>query len=363
MDWKHELKNNLTKAEDLDNFSNLSSDQQKKLKKLLLKYPMSVTRYYFSLIDQKNNNDPIKKMCIPSKSETIPDGSYDTSGEANNTILTGLQHKYDETAMILSTNQCAMYCRHCFRKRLVGVPEQETIEDLTPIENYVKKHKEISNVLISGGDSFLNNNKTIKKILDVFSGIEHLEFIRFGTRTPVVFPERITKDEELTQILKDYNLKKQIYVVTQFNHPAEITTESQKAVKALISCGIPVRNQTVLLKGINDSSKTLGTLLKKLTSIGVLPYYIFQCRPVKGVKNQFQVPLKRGLEIVEKAKSMQNGQGKGFKFCMSHVNGKIEILGIYEDDNMIFKYHQAKDKKENGKIFSQKIDDEQCWLK
>ena len=257
-----------------------------------------------------------------------------------------------------------MYCRHCFRKRLVGLTEDEICSKIGEITSYILKHPEINNVLISGGDAFMNSNETISRYLSALCSIPHLDFIRFGTRTPVVLPQRITSDSELTDLLRIYSQKKKIYVVTQFNHPKEITYESTAAVEALLTNGIPVRNQTVLLKGVNDDSSVLGQLLRQLTSIGVLPYYVFQCRPVTGVMNHFQVPLRRGYRIVQDASQMQNGQGKSFRFMMSHVSGKIEILGPLDGDheNMLFKYHQAKDPADAGRIFARKIAEDQCWL-
>lgn len=279
-------------------------------------------------------------------------------------LLTFQQHKYNETVLLLSTNQCAMYCRHCFRKRLVGLTEDEICSKIGEITSYILKHPEINNVLISGGDAFMNSNETISRYLSALCSIPHLDFIRFGTRTPVVLPQRITSDSELTDLLRIYSQKKKIYVVTQFNHPKEITYESTAAVEALLTNGIPVRNQTVLLKGVNDDSSVLGQLLRQLTSIGVLPYYVFQCRPVTGVMNHFQVPLRRGYRIVQDASQMQNGQGKSFRFMMSHVSGKIEILGPLDGDheNMLFKYHQAKDPADAGRLFVQEIAEDQCWL-
>ena len=141
---------------------------------------------------------------------------------------------------------------------------------------YIKEHEEISNILISGGDSFLNSNKKIKKFLEALCDIPHIDIIRFGTRIPVVYPERITRDNELKEILSKYSENKQIYVVTQFNHPREVTNEASDAIKYLKEAGVIIKNQTVLLKGVNDDSQVLGDLLKKITSIGVIPYYIFQ---------------------------------------------------------------------------------------
>ena len=363
MKWNEELKYNITRAEELTSLLGLSEEQCIRMNGILERFPMTVTRYYLSLIDKENpGEDPICKMCIPSISETDLSGAFDTSGEADNTVLPGMQHKYRQTALILSTHRCAMYCRHCFRKRLVGISDDETADNIEEMAAYVAKHREISNILISGGDSFLNTNETIERYLQLFSGIEHLDLIRFGTRTPVVLPSRIYEDPELLALLKQYTDKKQIYVITQFNHPKELTAEARRAVRELMAAGVVVRNQTVLLKGINDNSETMGSLLKMLTACGIIPYYIFQCRPVSGVKGQFQVPLKDGYRIIEGARHMQNGQGKSVRYCMSHVSGKIEILGVLPDGQMLFKYHQAKNGADLGRIFTAPAEEGQAWL-
>lgn len=363
MDWRSELRNNVTQAQELKDFLNLTDSQEKHLGEILKQFPMSIPQYYLSLINWNDyKNDPVYKMCIPSIEETDLSGAFDTSGEGDNTVLVGLQHKYHETALILSTHECAMYCRHCFRKRLVGLSSEETTDNIGTMADYVRSHKEITNVLISGGDAFLNSNRTLEHYLNLFTQIPHLDLIRFGTRTPVVFPMRIYDDSELLHMLQSYNNQKQIYVVTQFNHPNELTPESKKAIKALTNIGIIVKNQTVLLKGINDRPETLGSLLKELTAFGVVPYYIFQCRPVTGVKQQFQVPLLKGYEIVEKAKRMQNGQGKCIRYIMSHKTGKIEILGSVKENELLMKYHQAKYDEDQGRIFTLPVTADQTWL-
>ena len=227
---------------------------------------------------------------------------------------------------------------------------------------YVRQHPLINNILISGGDSFLNSNEIIRRYLDVFTEIPSLQFIRFGTRTPVSFPQRITEDEgELLSILREYSRKKQIIIVTQFNHPREITPESRKAVDELRAAGCTIRNQTVLLKGVNDEPAVLALLMNKLVSIGVAPYYVFQCRPVEGVQNQFQVPILRGSRIVDLAKAGMSGPAKAFRYAMSHPTGKIEILGQY-GDRMLFKYHQAKYDKDQARIFTRAVSDTECWF-
>lgn len=343
------LEKNINRLNDLFVLLDLSPSEQKNIMEIAEKFPISIPAYYLSLINKEDKNDPIRKMAIPSEFEKDLEGTFDTSGEGDNTVITGMQHKYNETVMILSTNQCAMYCRHCFRKRLVGLSDEEIAKHFEEMAQYIKEHKEISNVLISGGDSLVNSNTKIEYLLKLFTSIDNLDFIRFGTRIPVVMPQRISEDLQLLEILKKYSKKKQIYIVTQFNHPNEVTEESKKAIKMLQKIGIVVKNQTVLLKGVNDDSHVLGSLLKKLTSIGVVPYYIFQCRPVKGVKGQFQVPFERGYEIIEGAKAMQNGQGKCFKYCFSCESGKIEVVGKLGDE-MIFKFHEAKYEKDYGRM-------------
>jgi len=362
MNWLEELNNNITSASELKQILHLTDEETSKLDKILDLFPMSLGNYYLSLINMEDETDPIRKMCIPSVTETEISGSFDTSGEALSTIITGLQHKYKQTALILSTNICAMYCRHCFRKRLVGTSDDEIAVHFDEIMDYINKHKEISNVLISGGDGFLNKNEVIEKYLSRLSQMEHLDFIRFGTRTPVVLPSRIYGDQELLDILERYNSKKTIYVITQFNHPNEITADAIKAVNALEKIGITVKNQAVLLKGVNDNAQIMATLLRKLTAVGIDPYYIFQCRPVTGVKNQFQVPFLQGYKIIEEAKAMVNGVGKSFRYVMSHESGKMEFLGTTAPNKMLFKYQEAKDPKNYGKLFEYEVSNSQCWL-
>jgi len=322
---------------------------------------MQVTPYYISLIDWSNPDDPIRKMAIPSLSELDLQGSYDTSGEAESAKLQGLQHKYSETALILATNRCATYCRHCFRKRLVGKRKtKEIIADFKDAVCYIEHHPEINNVLISGGDPFMLPNEVIKTFLSALSKICNLTFIRFGSRAPVTFPSRL-QDNELLDILEEYSSpERRLYVATQFNHPKEITKQSIQAVDNLIKSGIIINNQTVLLKGVNDNSETLAELQNKLVCKGVNPYYVFQCRPVKRIKKQFQVPLCDGL-IIEKTRERCNGLSKRFRYIMSHKTGKIEIIGII-DTEICFKYHQARNRRDIGKLFKRKIDAKATWL-
>lgn len=348
-------------VEQLANYADLSSKEKGQLEKVVQAHPMRVSPYYMSLINWNDPHDPIRKMALPSLEELNLEGFYDTSGEAENTKMPGLQHKYSETALVLATNRCATYCRHCFRKRLVGLPTEEIVKRFEDAAEYIEKHEEINNVLISGGDPFVLSNEVIERFLEVLTKIDHLSFIRFGSRTPVTLPSRLS-DPVLLALFKKYSkIDRRLYVVTQFNHPREITPQSISAVSNLINAGVLLSNQTVLLKGVNDDPDTLATLMNRLVSIGVTPYYVFQCRPVKRVKSHFQVPICEGVRIVEKAKANCNGHSKRFKYAMSHKTGKVEILGIL-DGEIYFKYHEAKNRENLGMMFKRRVDEKAGWL-
>ena len=363
MKWQEYLKENLTTAEELREPLKLSLEEYEAIREEIRLFPMSVSKYYFSLIDPEDPEDPIRKLAIPTGNVVFTDdGILDTSGEKSNTKLRGLQHKYGQTVMVLTTAECAMFCRHCFRRRLVGKSSEEIALEMDPVVDYIKAHPQISNVLLSGGDPFMQTTERIGQWLEKLTALQQLDFIRFGTRVPVTFPQRILLDPELTDTLAFYQQKKQLYVVTHFNHPKEITMEAVSALRALQKAGIVVKNQTVFMKGINDDPEVLGTLLKQISSLGVVQHYIFQCRPVQGVKSRFQVPLLEGSEIVSKALAMQNGLGKSADFTMSHVSGKIRILGKTEENTLLFQYRQAKKTENIGRIFPMTLDKKQTWL-
>lgn len=362
MDWRTILDKNVTTVEDLRLFLPMSEEEAKRIRKEIRTFPMSVSDYYLSLIRTDDPNDPIRKMAIPSGMPLDGDGSLDTSGEQQSTRIRGLQHKYEQTAMILTTSECAMFCRHCFRRRLVGKETEEIAAEPQEVLDYLRSHPAINNVLLSGGDAFLMDTEKIENWLELLSQLPQLDFIRFGTRTPVTFPQRILLDPLLGNVLREYGKQKQIYVVTHFNHPREMTLQAMGAIRTLQASGVVVKNQTVLLKGINDDPAVLGELLRKISSWGIVQHYIFQCRPVQGVKTQFQVPLLEGMRIVDKALGMQNGLGKSAGYAMSHHTGKIQVLGEPAPGKMIFQYKQARDPENIGRLFSRKIQPDDTWL-
>lgn len=353
---------NICKLEELEALGLLTSEETERLRGVIERHPMSVTPYYLSLIDWSDPYDPIRKMAIPSLGELSPIGSYDTSGERENTKLPGLQHKYARTALVLVTNRCAVYCRHCFRKRLVGLPSEEILHRFEDAVAYIAEHREINNVLLSGGDPLVLQTDSIALFLEMLDRIPHLDYIRIGTRVPVVLPDRILKDGDLLDMFRTYSRpERRIYVVTQFNHPREITEESTAAVDTLIRSGVIVSNQAVLLRGVNDDLDVLAQLQRGLVMIGVNPYYVFQCRPVRRVQTAFQIPLERAYRIVEQAKATLDGHSKQFRFVMSHRTGKIEIVGV-KNNEVYLRYHQAKNPDDLGRFFKRGLTPGAGWL-
>jgi KamA family protein len=352
----------ITTVEQLEEHVSLTPSERSELNSIVRHHPIAVTPYYLDLIDWGDPDDPIRKMAIPSAEEHQLEGSFDTSGELENTKFRGLQHKYPQTGLILMANSCWVHCRYCFRKRLVGVSVDEIVHDWSQILEYLSEHTEITNVLLSGGDPLRLPTNRIADSLHRLSGIQHLNFVRIGTRAPVVLPSRITEDDELVNMLREYTSKeKRLFVITHFNHPREITPESTEAVHRLVDAHIAVINQTVLLKGINDDPALMAELQAGLVRMGVGPYYVFQCRPVSRVKSSFQVPLLKACEIIRETRTLLDGVTKRFRFVMSHETGKIEILGA-EDDRVYFKYHQSKDMALLDKIFHRTYDENAGWF-
>ena len=363
MSWQNQISEGISTAAQLAAAIGLTPEKEAEIARITERYPMMITPYYLSLVDKNATDDPIARMCIPSMDEFGEGGSFDTSGESSNTKMDGLQHKYKPTVLLLSTNVCAMYCRHCFRKRLVGLSDDELLEVADEAIAYITSHGEVNNVLVTGGDALMNPNHVIERYLSGLTAIDHLDLVRFGSRLPVTLPERIYGDSELLDMFEEYGKRKTLIVVTQFNHPRELTPEAARAVRELMVRGVQVRNQTVLLRGVNDSGEVLGELLSGLTRIGVSPYYIFQCRPVTGVKGRFQVPIAEGIGIVDDAKARQNGIGKSVRYAMSHPRGKIEIIGrLPSNGETVFKFHQAKYPEDMARIFTLPLDGHETWL-
>ncbi len=367
LDWKEELKNNITSVDELKAYIDLSSEEEADLKEVVGAHPMNIPRYYLSLIDANDPADPIRRLCVPDIDELVVAGAMgettgDPYGDDKHDKGNGILHKYPYTALVVGTEYCAMYCRHCFRKRMVGLPNEQTVKNFQGAAKYFAEHKELSNVLISGGDPFMLPTPTVKAMLDELKGLDHLNYVRVGSRAPVVYPIRFF-DDELIEVLREFNQTKTLYVPTHFNHPDEITPVAAEAIMRLREAGITVNNQAVFLRGVNDNVETLVELMNKLLRIGVNPYYLYQCMPVSRVRHHFQVPLKEGVDIVDKARKQLDGYGKRFKFIIGHDIGKIEICGRIGDKLIMKQLHaRPEHPEESSRMLVRQLTENGGWL-
>ena len=302
--WKWQLANRITTADELAKLIKLSPSEKADIAQSLSLFRMAITPYYASLMDKEDPDCPIRKQMIPSAAERIR-GEFDLDdplGEIKYNPAPNVVRRYPDRALLLVTMQCASYCRHCTRRRVVGSTDCTiSKEQLRQALNYIERTSEIRDVLISGGDPFILETGILEEIIAAVRAIKHVEIIRIGTRVPVVLPMRI--DKELTDMLKKYH---PVWVNTHFNHPKELTPEAIKACQALVDAGIPVGNQTVLLKGINDDAETLKKLFLGLVKARVRPYYLFQCDLSVGISH-FRTPVEKGIEIMRSLTSSISG--------------------------------------------------------
>ncbi len=258
---------------------------------------MAITPYYASLIDPNDPDDPIRKQAVPSILETRddPNDLEDPLGETADSPVPHLVHRYPDRVLLLVTLQCSMYCRHCTRRRVVGEEDRVITEAaLQKAVSYIRAHTEIRDVLISGGDPLTMRTDKLEHIISLLRAIDHVEIVRIGTRVPAVMPMRIT--DELTDMLKEYH---PIWINTHFNHPNELTPEAARACAAIVDAGIPLGNQTVLLKGVNDDAETMKRLLLGLVKMRVRPYYLYQCDLSCGI-GHFRTHVEVGVDIMHK---------------------------------------------------------------
>ena len=346
----------ITKIEQLHH---LSEHEQAELKKVTDQFAFRCNEYYLSLINWDDPDDPIRRIVIPHTRELEQWGRLDPSNEQACTIMPGVQHKYNSVVVFLVANECEGICRYCFRKRLFM--KSEKLQDWDAAYQYVAEHPEITNVLLTGGDALILSTSRLEEILAKLRQIEHVRIIRLGTRIPVYNPYRIINDPALLNIISKYSTdRKKIYVMTHFVHPRELTDIAIEGVNLLHKAGAELANQTPLIRGLNDKPAVLAELLDELSFVGVIPYYIFQCRPAAGNK-AYTVPIEQGYEIVEQAKSMVSGLAKRVRYTMSHSSGKIEIAGK-TDSHIYFKYHRADDDKDSGRFMAFRSNPTACWL-
>ncbi len=298
-DYKWQLDNSIKSIESFENFTGIVfiENERKELQKTIDKFPLSITPYYASLIEKENyQNDPIFKQAFPSPAE-LKISQFDMKDplhEDKDSPTKGLTHRYPDRVLFLVSNRCAMYCRHCTRKRKVGDPDHiPSKEQILAGINYIKGNNKIRDVLLSGGDPLLLPDDYLDWILTELNSIPHVEVVRIGTRTPVVLPYRITS--ELVEILKKHH---PLWINTHFNHPRELTPSARAALRKLADAGIPLGNQSVLLAGVNDCPQIMKKLNQKLVQNRVRPYYLFQCDLSEGLTH-FRTSIGKGIEIME----------------------------------------------------------------
>lgn len=323
--------------------------------------PYRVPRFYREHIARSGHYDRLKRIVEPSLREFSAPGKLDTSGEADNTVVPGLQHKYPQTGLLLVTEQCAAFCRYCFRKRFVGSTDEEIAPDYVRVADYILRHPEMNNVLLSGGDPLMLSTRRLDRILDHLLPIPHLTSIRFGSKTPAFNPRRLADQSLLEMFERIGAAGKRPVIVAHFDHFAEFSTDSEVRIRQYQSLGVQFLNQAVLLAGVNDDGDTLAATFEKCHAMGVRPYYLFQARPVLGASH-FQVPLRRGVAIVRDVNRKLSGIQKTFRYIMSHETGKIEILDIDDCDNIYLRYHQCQQADRIGRVFSRYCPPDACWL-
>jgi len=303
--WEWQLANSFTTPEELSRVVTLSAEEEKALLYPSMKLPLRVTPYYLSLIDPGDPEDPLRRSVVPLAAECFvsPGEAADPLDEEGDCQVPGIVHRYPDRVLFLVTGFCSTYCRYCTRSRKVGDSHRTplTEEQIDAALAYIASHKEVRDVLVSGGDPLTLSNDRLESLLARIRKIPHVEFLRIGTKVPAVLPQRVTP--ELVKMLKRYH---PLWISIHFTHPREITPESAKACERLADAGIPLGSQTVLLKGINDDTTTLKRLFQRLLAVRVRPYYLYQCDPIIGSAH-FRTNIERGLELISSLRGFTTG--------------------------------------------------------
>ena len=326
-DWKWQVKNRIETLEDLKKYIKLTAEEEEGVKKSLETLRMAITPYYLSLIDPDNPDCPIRKQAIPTGAETYRSAAdlVDPLHEDEDSPVPGLTHRYPDRVLLLITDMCSMYCRHCTRRRFAGQKDDESpANNIDRAIDYIARTPQVRDVLLSGGDALMVSDAKLESIIKRLRAIPHVEIIRIGTRTPVVCPQRIT--DKLVDMLKQYH---PIWLNTHFNHPNEVTPESIAACEKMANAGIPLGNQSVLLRGVNDCVNIMKKLVHLLVKMRVRPYYIYQCDLSMGLEH-FRTPVSKGIEIIEGLRGHTSGYAvPTFVVDAPGGGGKIPVMPNY----------------------------------
>ena len=345
----------------LEQIPQLSEAERSDLEKVNEQFVFRTNDYYQSLIDWNDPDDPIRRIVMPDIQELDDWGQLDASNEEKYTKVKGLEHKYTSTALLLVNEVCAAYCRFCFRKRLFMDENDEVTKDISEGLEYIRKHPEITNVLLTGGDPMIMSTSKLEPIIKQIREIDHVKIIRIGTKIPAFNPHKIVNDPSLHEMIKTYSKdEKKIYIMAHFNHPRELTEIAVKGLNMLMQSGAIVVNQTPLIKGVNDDPDVLAELFNRLSFIGVPPYYVFLCRPTLG-NEPFAIPVEDGYEIFEAARNKCSGLAKRARLVMSHETGKVEMVGM-SDGQVFFKYNRSANVENNAKFLVFESNPDAYWF-
>ncbi|MCT4613539.1 MAG: lysine 2,3-aminomutase [Marinifilaceae bacterium] len=303
-DWKWQVRNRIETLDELKKYISLTKEEEEGVSKSLETLRMAITPYYMTLIDPNNPNCPVRKQAIPTGAEVHKaDGDLlDPLHEDGDSPVPGLTHRYPDRVLFLITDMCSMYCRHCTRRRFAGQSDASTPKsNIDKGIEYIANTPQVRDVVLSGGDALLVSDDYLESIISRLRAIPHVEIIRIGSRTPVVLPQRITP--ELVKMLSKYH---PVWLNTHFNHSDEMTPEAELALSRLANAGVPLGNQSVLLRGVNDCVKVMKDLMHNLVKNRVRPYYIYQCDLSMGLEH-FRTPVSKGIEIIENLRGHTSG--------------------------------------------------------
>lgn len=325
-DWRWQFRNRITTLAELGRFFPLAAESRRPLGAVLHEFRLGIPPYYLSLIDPRDRLDPMRLQAVPSIDEflDLDVGEDDPLAEESTSPVPGIVHRYPDRCLLVATNNCALYCRYCTRKRIM----EEDIAPAAPpaldkMIDYIAAMPTVRDVVISGGDPLTWATSRLVDLLDRLSAIPHLEIIRIGSRVPVTLPQRITP--ELCAALERYSA---LWINTHFNHPREVTREAAAACGRLLRAGIPLNNQSVLLRGVNDDPVTMRALVHALLRIRVRPYYLYHCDPVRGSQH-LRTTVAKGLEIIESLRGHTSGLAVPTYVIDAPGGGKIPIQPQY----------------------------------
>ena len=346
--WTWQMRNRVTSLRQLEEHLVLTEEERAGVLLSGNKLALAITPHFFNLIHPTDPDCPIRRQVVPRVEETWEnsDEMSDPCGEDSHMPVPGLVHRYPDRVLFLVTDRCASYCRYCTRSRVVsGVGEQELHTEWEAAFRYLEQHTEVRDVLLSGGDALVLSDTKLEALLKRLRAIEHIEFLRIGSRVPIFLPQRITP--ELCAMLAKYH---PLWMSVHVNHPRELTTEVKAALERLADHGIPLGNQSVLLRGVNDDPDTYRSLVHKLLRCRVRPYYLYQCDLIKG-SSHLRTSVAAGLNIIENLRGHTTGYavpqfvidapGGGGKvpvnpeYLLHHGDG-VAIVRNYE--NKVFAY-------------------------